>query len=138
MTPQPQPPVPFDQLTFNDAASVLAPGSLDGKALVDVRTPEEYADGHIKGSINVPLPRFQDPAQVDQVVEELKQYKEGVVVTCFQSIKRGPTAASHLVARLKELGLDTSSVCVLKGGVEGVQNDPALAAHVEGKAGPAH
>ena len=28
--------------------------------LVDVRTPEEYRDGHIPGSINVPLQQIED------------------------------------------------------------------------------
>ena len=31
-----------------------------GYAIVDVRTPEEYAQGHIKGAINIPLETLAD------------------------------------------------------------------------------
>lgn len=48
------------------------------------------------------------------MIEELKGYKPGVVVTCFQSIKRGPAAAAHLVARLRQAGVSDLGVCVLK------------------------
>lgn len=38
----------------------------DAAVLVDVREPDEFAAGHIKGAINLPLSRF-DPAMLPQV-----------------------------------------------------------------------
>ncbi|MBR2716535.1 MAG: rhodanese-like domain-containing protein [Oscillospiraceae bacterium] len=40
-------------------AGVAAAGTVEGSVLVDVRTEEEYAAGHIPGSRNVPSPYIQ-------------------------------------------------------------------------------
>ncbi len=47
----------------------------EGVFLVDVRTPAEFAEGNVKGSVNIPL---------DQVQNQLEKFKdkENIVVFC--------------------------------------------------------
>lgn len=56
--------------------------------LVDVRSPEEFADGNVKGSVNIPL---------DQVKNQLAKFKgkEKIVVFC-RSGSRSSQAKSIL------------------------------------------
>jgi len=59
-----------------------------GAFLVDVRTPAEFAEGHVNGSINIPL---------DQVQNQLAKFKgkENIVVFC-RSGNRSSQAKSIL------------------------------------------
>jgi rhodanese-related sulfurtransferase len=54
----------------------------DGAFLVDVRTPGEFAEGNVKGSVNIPL---------DQVQNELAKFKakENIVVFCRSGNRSG-------------------------------------------------
>jgi phage shock protein E len=59
-----------------------------GAFLVDVRTPAEFAEGNVKGSVNIPL---------DQVQNQLAKFKgkENIVVFC-RSGNRSSQAKSIL------------------------------------------
>ena len=65
----------------------------EGAVLIDVRTPEEYAEGHIPGSVNVPL------QQIDRVASALADKTKTVFVYC-----RSGARSSQAVAFMKQMG----------------------------------
>ncbi|KAL4419829.1 hypothetical protein ABPG75_006927 [Micractinium tetrahymenae] len=71
--------------------------------LLDVRTPEEYALGHVPGSINVPIKLDDGAGRMVPNLDFLQQVKEHVtpdvpvVCTCAHG-RRGGDAAAQLAA----------------------------------------
>lgn len=61
----------------------------DGAVLIDVRTPEEYRDGHIDGSINLPLDRI---SFIENTVENKNT---PLYVYCYSGSRSG-RAVSYL------------------------------------------
>jgi len=49
--------------------------------IIDVRTPEEYALGHAKNSMNIPLQELQEH------IEDLKKIHGKIVVCCASGIR---------------------------------------------------
>lgn len=67
-----------------DLTSILSSGAL----IIDVRTPEEYRQGHVEGSMNIPL---------DILKREMKNLdKRRPIITCCRSGMRSASAASML------------------------------------------
>ena len=62
----------------------------DGALILDVRTPGEYAGGHIKGSKNIPLQSLQQHLG--------KIQKDIVIITCCASGMRSGSAKSMLLS----------------------------------------
>ncbi len=60
-----------------------------GALIIDVRSAQEYALGHIKGSQNIPLETLKNK------IGEIKSYNRPVVTVC-QSGRRSSTAQSFL------------------------------------------
>lgn len=51
--------------------------------IVDVRTPEEFASGHVAGSVNIPLD------QVPSRVDEFRDMSKPLVVCCLSGGRSG-------------------------------------------------
>ena len=67
-----------------DLGTLIANGGI----IVDVRTPGEYASGHVKGSVNIPLDSLRSQ------IAKLK--KDKPVITCCASGMRSASAKSIL------------------------------------------
>ncbi|EOR93403.1 rhodanese-like domain protein [Arcticibacter svalbardensis MN12-7] len=78
----------FKQLFVGGTTVDLAHIINEGAFLVDVRSPGEFASGHVKGSVNIPLDRVN--AQLSKF-----QNKKNIVVFC-QSGGRSSQAKSIL------------------------------------------
>ena len=63
--------------------------------LVDVRTPEEYRDGHIHGSINVPL------QQIEDIDLEVSDMSTPLFIYC-----RSGARSRQATAMLQEMGYE--------------------------------
>jgi phage shock protein E len=62
-----------------------------GATILDVRSRGEYAQGHINGSINIPVD------QLEKNLQKLKD-KKAPVITCCASGMRSATAKSILIS----------------------------------------
>ena len=78
----------FNQLSGGTATAGLQTIIKAGAFLVDVRTAAEFAEGHVKGSVNIPL---------DTIPNQLTQFKskQQIVVFC-RSGGRSSQAKSFL------------------------------------------
>ncbi|MCC8427211.1 rhodanese-like domain-containing protein [Mucilaginibacter sp. UR6-11] len=72
----------FKQLFGGGTAPDLAGLIKERAFVVDVRTPGEFAGGHAKGSVNIPL---------DQVVAQLSKFrnKNNIIVCCLSGGRSG-------------------------------------------------
>ncbi|MDA8276836.1 MAG: rhodanese-like domain-containing protein [Actinomycetota bacterium] len=78
-----------------------------GDLIIDVREAHEYAQGHVHGAVNIPLPVLQN--RIDEIPKQREVY-----VIC-QSGSRSITGATIL----HRAGIDAASVV---GGTSGWQN----------------
>ena len=72
----------FKELFVGSAPVDLEKIVKEGAFLVDVRTPGEFAGGHVNGSVNIPL---------DTVVSQLSKFKnkENIIVFCQSGGRSG-------------------------------------------------
>ena len=74
-------------------AGVAEYKTTDGAVLLDVRTAEEYRDGYIGGSVNVPLDR------ISSIENTVKDKSTPLYVHCYSGSRSG-----QAVAYLKQMG----------------------------------
>jgi len=60
-----------------DVKSIIENGAI----IIDVRTPGEFAGGHVKGSVNIPLDKIQAN------IAKIKAYKKPIVVCCASGMR---------------------------------------------------
>ena len=89
-------------ISVEDASVAMENG--EAIAVIDIRPPDHYNNGHIKGSLNIPLPVLVD--QIEKVPEDKK-----LVVVCALD-----TNSAFAVAILQLYGYDA---WILEGGVPG-------------------
>jgi len=75
-----------------DARALVAAGG----ALVDVRTPAEFAAGHVDGAVNIPVD------QIERRASEIGPKDRAVVVYCASGMRSAAAAST-----LKRLGFTT-------------------------------
>ncbi len=54
-----------------------------GAKIVDVRSPQEYKTGHVKGSVNIPLDRIRNE------VASLKKAGKPIILCCASGMRSG-------------------------------------------------
>ena len=81
----------FLKTLFGSSTTDLLPEDLENGTIIDVRTPEEYQQGHANGSINVPL------AQIDGSLPKISKMSHPII-TCCRSGNRSSMAAGKLNA----------------------------------------
>ena len=78
----------YKEITQDEAWDIMEHKT--GFQIVDVRTPEEYGEGHIKGAVNIPLETING-----REIPELPDRSQELLVYC-RSGNRSKTASSAL------------------------------------------
>ena len=73
--------------TSADLAEIIKAGAV----IIDVRSKSEYAAGHVKGSLNIPL------EQIEANASKLKKYSH--IITCCRSGNRSGMAKRTLESK---------------------------------------
>ena len=81
-------PVPVEDIDVGVLSTRMDAGEVP--ILVDVRSPGEFAEGHIPGAINIPVD------EVGSRVSELEAYRDGPVTLVCRSGGRSAKAAKEL------------------------------------------
>ena len=90
----------YEQITPDEAKALM--DSEDGYIILDVRTPEEFAERHIEGAILIP------DYEIGEKVESILTDKDQLILVYCRSGRRSKNAANELATlgytNIKEFG----------------------------------
>lgn len=86
----------LDLLGFGNKSENITEFLAKGAIIIDVRTPAEYANGHIKGSKNVPL------NLITSQIEILKKIEKPIIACCASGMR-----SAQATSILKSNGIET-------------------------------
>ena len=90
----------YEQITPDEAKALM--DSEDGYIILDVRTPEEFAERHIEGAILIP------DYEIGEKAESILTDKEQLILVYCRSGRRSKNAANELATlgytNIKEFG----------------------------------
>ncbi len=86
---------------FGGGDSSLSQYLENGAVVIDVRSPQEFAGGHVAGSKNIPL------QQIASSVKQIQKTNKPVILCCASGMRSGQAASM-----LKKAGID----CINGGG----------------------
>ena len=90
----------YEQITPDEAKALM--DSEDGYVILDVRTPEEFAERHIEGAILIP------DYEIGEKAESILTDKEQLILVYCRSGRRSKNAANELATlgytNIKEFG----------------------------------
>ncbi len=82
--PQPATPLTYSNPAYHKVTPDVAKKMMEeGAVLIDVRNPEEFASGHVKGAVNVPLEKFK----VGMRLEAVPNVNDKVLVQCRSGVR---------------------------------------------------
>jgi len=67
----------------------------NGAKIIDVRTPQEFSRGNVKGSVNIPLQK------INGHIDKLRKENKPVVLCCASGARSG-----HATSVLKQHGIE--------------------------------
>lgn len=84
VNPQPARPLTYSNTAYHKVTPDVAKKMMEeGVVLIDVRSPEEYAEGHVKGAINVPC----DQLKVGEKLKAVPNLNDKVLVQCRSGVR---------------------------------------------------
>ncbi len=86
----------LDLLGFGNKSENITEFLAKGAIIIDVRTPAEFINGHIKGSKNVPL------NLIPNQIEILKKMEKPIIACCASGMR-----SAQATSILKSNGIDT-------------------------------